>query len=128
MLKDALNAVVEYRRVINTGNVMEINKWVSDDFIGYVGYYADKDYEVYRGDSYKLDNVETFKSFEGKDPFWKYKDLTHSLRTPNELILSSIVEFYLSGEKVATALAMEVFKKELGEWKLYRQHMEKYAE
>jgi hypothetical protein len=30
--------------------------------------------------------------------------------------------------KVATALAMEVFEKELGEWKLYREHMEKYAE
>ncbi|MFS0865045.1 hypothetical protein [Fredinandcohnia sp. 179-A 10B2 NHS] len=43
------------------------------------------------------------------------------------MILSSIVTFYLSGEKAATALAMEIFKKEENGWKLYRQHMERYA-
>ncbi|MGN4422958.1 hypothetical protein ACTFQN_03680 [Bacillus cereus group sp. MYBK30-1] len=46
----------------------------------------------------------------------------------NELILSAIVDFYLQDKKVASVLAMEVFKKEMDGWKLYRQHMERYAE
>ncbi|MED0973164.1 DUF4440 domain-containing protein [Bacillus paramycoides] len=108
--------------------VEKINSWVSDDFIGYFGYYSDRDYEVYRGDTYKEDNIETLKSYEGQKPYWKYKDLTHSLRMENELILSAIVDFYLQDKKVASVLAMEVFKKEMDGWKLYRQHMERYAE
>jgi hypothetical protein len=44
------------------------------------------------------------------------------LNTQDELILSSIVKFYLSGKKEAIVLAMEAFKKE------YRQHLEKYTE
>lgn len=40
----------------------------------------------------------------------------------DELILSSIVKFYLSGKKVAIVLAMEAFKKE------YRQYLGKYTE
>lgn len=48
------------------------------------------------------DNIETLKSYEGQKPYWKYKDLTHSLRTENELILSAIVDFYLQDKKVAS--------------------------
>lgn len=127
MIQEALNAVDNYRKNLNIGSIEEINTWISDDFIGYFGYYTDKDFEIYRADSYKLSNIETLKSYEGKNPYWKYIDLTHNLRTHDEIILSSILEFYLFEEKVATALAMEVFKKESGEWKLYRQHMERYS-
>lgn len=128
MLQEALNAIEQYRNVLNTGTVFEVNEWISDNFIGYFGYYHDRDYEIYRGESYKLDNIETFKAYEGKNPLWSYSDLTHSLRSPDEVILSSIVDFYLSNTKVASAMAIEVFKKESGGWKLYRQHMERYAD
>ncbi|WP_439876047.1 DUF4440 domain-containing protein [Bacillus mycoides] len=128
MRNEALHAVEEYRKDLNAGNIEKINSWVSNDFIGYFGYYSDRDYEVYRGDTYKEDNIETLKSYEGQSPYWKYKDLTHNLRMENELILSAIVEFYLQDKKVASVLAMEVFKKEIDGWKLYRQHMERYAE
>lgn len=47
-------------------------------------------------------------------------------RTENELTISAAVNFSLHGKQVASVLAMEVFRKEQGEWKLYRQHMEKY--
>ncbi|MDR4889791.1 DUF4440 domain-containing protein [Fredinandcohnia sp. QZ13] len=127
MIQEALDAVYEYRNDLNEGNIDKINAWISDDFIGYFGYYADKEFEIYRADSYKLDNIETIKGYEGKSPYWKYTDLTHNLRTDDEIIFSSIVEFYLQEEKVATALAMEVFKKESGGWKLFRQHMESYS-
>ncbi|AXY10033.1 DUF4440 domain-containing protein [Bacillus anthracis] len=128
MMNEALYAIEEYRNELNTGNIEKINNWVSDDFIGYFGYYNDRDYEVYRGETYKEDNIETLKSYEGQNPYWNYKDLTHSLRKENELVLSSIVDFYLHDKKVASVLAMEVFKKEIDGWKLYRQHMERYAE
>jgi hypothetical protein len=124
MLNAALEAVNEYRRVINNEDVYEVNKWISDDFLGYFGYYQDRPYEVYTGESYRKDNIETLNSFIGKKPFWEYEDLHHYLRAKDELILSSIVHFYLSGKKVASSLAMEVFNKEAGGWKLYRQHME----
>ncbi|MEH7236861.1 DUF4440 domain-containing protein [Bacillus sp. JJ1562] len=127
MNQEALNAVYDYRKDLSEGNLEKINAWISDDFIGYFGYYSDKEYEIYRADSYKLDNIETVKGYEGKNPYWIYTDLAHSLRTDDEIILSSIVAFYLQEKKVATALAMEVFKKESGGWKLYRQHMERYS-
>ncbi|MBT2683801.1 DUF4440 domain-containing protein [Bacillus sp. ISL-37] len=127
MLNEGLNAVKDYRKLLNTGKVREINKWISDDFIGYFGYYEDREYEVYHGEQYRLDNIETFKMYEEKKPSWVYNDLTHSLREENELILSSIVDFYFSEQKVASALAVEVFRKENSGWKLFRQHMEKYG-
>src|SRR5690625_2177671 len=127
MLNKAVKAVEEYRYDLNNSDVNKVNQWVSDDFIGYFGYYNDRDYEVYNGDSYKKSNVETINSFKGKNPKWKYNDLTHSLRSENEIILSSIINFYLSGEKVASSLTLEIFKKEEGGWKLYRQHMERYS-
>lgn len=128
MRNEALHAVEEYRKDLNAGNIEKINSWISDDFIGYFGQYSDRDYEVYRGDTYKEDNIETLKSYKGQKPYWEYKDLTCSLRMENELILSAMVEFYLQDKKVASVLAMEVFKKEMDGWKLYRQHMERYAE
>lgn len=126
MEQEALLAVKSYRKDLNGGEIEKINSWISDSFIGYFGYYNDKDYEIYRGEDYRMDNVETLKNYEGKQPYWKYIDLTYNLRGDDELILSSIIEFYLKKQKVATALAMEVFKKEENEWKLYRQHMESY--
>ncbi|WP_010676723.1 hypothetical protein [Bacillus timonensis] len=126
MIQEALHDVYRYRNDVNEGNIEKINAWISDDFIGYFGYYPDKEFEIYRAESYKQDNIETLKGYEGKSPYWKYTDLTHHLRKPDEIILSSIVEFYFLEEKVASALAMEVFKKESGGWKLYRQHMEGY--
>ncbi|MCM3575356.1 DUF4440 domain-containing protein [Mesobacillus subterraneus] len=127
MLNEALKAVEEYRNVLNSNDVNEVNKWISKDFIGYFGYYNDRDYEVYTGASYKLSNVETFESYQGKNPQWQYTDLTSNLRSENEIILSSIIDFYFSGKKVASALAIEIFKKEQEGWKLYRQHMERYS-
>jgi hypothetical protein len=127
MEDEALKAVGEYRSVLNNGDVNEVNTWISDDFIGYFGYYNDRDYELYSGDSYKSSNIDTFNSFKGKSPYWEYNNLTHNLRSENEIILSSIINFYLSGDKVASALAMEIYKKEPGGWKLYRQHMERYS-
>jgi hypothetical protein len=126
MLQEALNAIDQYRKVLNTRTVYEVNDWISDNFIGYFGYYHDRDYEIYRAESYKLDNIETLKAYEGKNPCWSYNDLTHNMRSPDEIIISSIVDFYLSDSKIASALAIEVFKKESGKWKLYRQHMERY--
>jgi hypothetical protein len=126
MKQEALLAVQAYRKDLNEGNIEKINSWISDSFIGYFGYYNDKEYEIYRGEEYRLDNIETLKNYEGKQPFWKYIDLTHNLRTSDELILSSILEFYLENQKVATALAMEIFKKEKNGWQLFRQHMESY--
>ncbi|HWL24622.1 MAG TPA: DUF4440 domain-containing protein [Ureibacillus sp.] len=127
MLNEAIKAVEEYRSILNQGDVHEVNKWISDDFIGYFGYYNDRDYEIYNGKSYKESNVETLNSYKGKSPTWDYQDLTKNLRSETEIILSSIVTFSQSGEKVATALCIEIFKKELDEWKLYRQHMERYS-
>ncbi|WP_053367846.1 hypothetical protein [Bacillus sp. FJAT-27245] len=127
MLNEAIKAVEEYRSILNKGDVQEVNKWISDAFIGYFGYYNDRDYEVYDGSSYKKSNVETIKGYQGKNPYWEYNDLTMNLRSKNELILSSILNFYLSGEKVAVALAMEIFRKEPDGWKLYRHHMERYS-
>ena len=126
-MSEAIQAIEEYRSVLNNGDAEKVNEWVSDDFIGYFGYYNDRDYEVYTGDSYKASNVETFNSYEGKKPKWEYTDLTHSLRSENEIILSTINDFYFSDQKVASALAMEIFKKESDGWKLYRQHMERYS-
>ncbi|RTR35162.1 DUF4440 domain-containing protein [Robertmurraya yapensis] len=128
MLEEALLAVEKYRDVLNSGNAHEVNKWISDDFIGYFGYYADRDYEIYRGEAYKFGNVETIGAYKDKNAKWVYQDLTRNMRTENELILSAIVDFYFSDQKVASALAMEVFKCEEGSWKLFRQHMERYAE
>lgn len=128
MKDEASIAVIEYRKDLNEGDVEKINEWISNDFIGYFGYYPDKDYEIYRGESYRLDNIETFKEYRGKKPYWHYIDLTSNLRSPNELIVSSIVDFYLSEDKVASVLSLEVFKKESDQWKLYRQHMERYEE
>ncbi|CAG9621532.1 DUF4440 domain-containing protein [Sutcliffiella rhizosphaerae] len=128
MEKEAIKAVEEYRSILNEGEVEEVNKWISDDFIGYFGYYNYRDYEVYNGESYKESNIETLNSYKGKNPYWEYQDLTRNLRSENEMILSSIIDFYISGEKVATALAMEIFKKERDGWKLYRQHMERYSQ
>jgi len=127
VLNEALKAVEEYRKVLNSNDVNEVNKWISNDFIGYFGYYNDRDYEIYHGESYKLSNVETFESYQGQNSQWEYTDLTSNLRSENEIILSSIIDFYLSGEKVASALAMEILKKEQDGWKLYRQHMERYS-
>lgn len=127
MLNEAIKAVEEYRSVLNTNDVKEVNKWISNEFIGYFGYYNDRDYEVYNGDSYKQSNIETFESYKGQSPQWQYKDLTRNLRSEKEIILSTIIDFYLNGEKVASALAMEILKKEQGGWKLYRQHMERYS-
>ncbi|GIO32363.1 MULTISPECIES: DUF4440 domain-containing protein [Paenibacillus] len=127
MFDEAIAAVEAYRRVINEGTAEEVNAWISDDFIGYFGYYPDRDYEVYRSEHYKTDNLETLAMYEGKEPHWEYSDLARNMRTENELILSAIVNFSLHGKQVASVLAMEVFRKEQGEWKLYRQHMEKYA-
>ena len=127
MVSEAIKAVEECRSVLNNIDVNEVNKWISNDFIGYFGYYNDRDYEVYNGDSYKKSNVETFNSYKGKNPQWEYNDLTHNLRSENEIVFSSIINFYLSGEKVASALALEIFKKERDGWKLYRQHMERYS-
>ncbi|WP_059173325.1 hypothetical protein [Bacillus sp. FJAT-27445] len=127
MLSEAIKAVEMYRSILNKGDVQEVNRWISDDFIGYFGYYNDRDYEVYDGKSYKESNVVTINSYQGKSPFWEYNDLTRNLRSENEIILSSIINFYLSGEKVAVALAMEIFRKEPDGWKLYRQHMERYS-
>ncbi|MBM6618073.1 DUF4440 domain-containing protein [Bacillus suaedaesalsae] len=124
---EAIKVIEEYRSVLNKSDVNEVNTWISDDFIGYFGYYNDRDYEIYNGDSYKKSNVETFNSYKGKNPQWEYNDLTHNFRSEKEIILSSIITFYLSGEKVASALAMEIFKKEQDGWKLYRQHMERYS-
>ncbi|WP_251041117.1 DUF4440 domain-containing protein [Bacillus sp. ISL-45] len=104
-----------------------MNKWISSEFIGYFGYYNDRDYEVYNGDSYKRSNIETFESYKGQNPQWQYTDLTRNFRSENEIIYSTIIDFYLSGEKVARALAIEIFKKEQEGWKLYRQHMERYS-
>lgn len=126
MGNEALKAVFDYRKVLNSGDVQKINEWISDDFVGYFGYYSDRDYEIYRGEAYRLDNLETFKGYEGKEPYWHYNDLTSNLRSSNELILSSIVDFYLQKEKVASALTVEVFKREANGWKLFRQHMERY--
>ncbi|GIP28294.1 hypothetical protein J23TS9_34240 [Paenibacillus sp. J23TS9] len=128
MFDDAFAAIEEYRRVINEGTVEEVNAWISDDFIGYFGYYPDRDYEVYRSEHYKTDNIDTLAMYEGKQPHWEYVDLTRNMRSDNELIISAIVNFSLQGTKVASVLAMEVFRKEQGAWKLYRQHMEKYAD
>lgn len=128
MFDDAIAAIEEYRRVINEGTVEEVNAWISDDFIGYFGYYPDRDYEVYRSEHYKADNIETLAMYEGKQPHWEYVDLTRNMRSDNELIVSAIVNFSLQGTKVASVLAMEVYRKEQGAWKLYRQHMEKYAD
>ncbi|MEC0240956.1 DUF4440 domain-containing protein [Paenibacillus dokdonensis] len=128
MFDDAIAAIEEYRRVINAGTVEEVNAWISDDFIGYFGYYQDRDYEVYRSEHYKTDNIETLAMYEGKQPHWEYVDLTRNMRSDNELIVSAIVNFSLQGTKAASVLAMEVFRKEQGAWKLYRQHMEKYAD
>ncbi|MGN7359534.1 DUF4440 domain-containing protein [Paenibacillus sp. SAF-054] len=127
MFNEAIAAVAEYRKVINEGTAEEINEWISDDFIGYFGYYQDKDYAIYRGEHYRTDNTETLALYEGKNPHWEYTDLTLNMREDHELVLSAIVDFSLQGRKVASALAMEVFRKEQGAWKLYRQHMEKYA-
>lgn len=127
MLNEALKAVEEYRNVLNTNDVNAVNKWISKDFIGYFGYYNDRDFEVYNCESYKLSNVETLESYKGRNPQWNYTELTRNLRSENEIILSSIIDFYLSGKKVASALAMEIFKKEQEGWKLYRQHMERYS-
>ncbi|MFT4416437.1 DUF4440 domain-containing protein [Fredinandcohnia humi] len=127
METEALEAVKRYRDVLNKGTVFEVNEWISNDFVGYFGYYNDRDYEVYTGESYKKGNIETLQSYEGKNPYWEYKDVTYNLRSENEIILSSIVTFYLSGKQAATALAMEIFKKEESGWKLYRQHMERYS-
>ncbi|PKR77359.1 DUF4440 domain-containing protein [Halalkalibacillus sediminis] len=126
MEKEALKEVERYRTTLNNGDVHEINRWISDDFIGYFGYYNDVDYEIYDGDSYKKSNVETINSYNNQSPVWEYNDLTNHLRSEDEMIFSSIIDFYLSGEKVASALAMEVFKKEKDGWKLFRQHMERY--
>ncbi|WP_395761556.1 hypothetical protein [Bacillus sp. 3G2] len=73
MENEAIRAVEEYRKDSNAGNIEKINSWVSDDFIGYFGYYSDKDYEVYRGDTYKEDNIETLKSYEGQNPIGNIK-------------------------------------------------------
>ncbi|MED5016302.1 DUF4440 domain-containing protein [Paenibacillus chibensis] len=127
MFHEAVAAVEEYRRVINGGTAEEVNAWISDDFIGYFGYYPDRDYEVYRSAHYKADNLETLAMYVGKEPHWEYSDLTRNMREDNELIISAIVNFSLKGSTVASVLAMEVFRKEQGVWKLYRQHMEKYA-
>ncbi|MCJ8011939.1 DUF4440 domain-containing protein [Paenibacillus sp. KQZ6P-2] len=128
VFNEAIAAVEEYRRTINEGTVEEVNAWISDDFIGYFGYYPDRDYEIYRSEHYKTDNIETLALYEGKEPNWNYIDLARNMRSDNELIVSAIVDFSLKGVKVASVLAMEVFRKELGAWKLYRQHMEKYAD
>lgn len=127
MLNEALKAVEEYRKVLNSNDVNEVNTWISNEFVGYFGYYNDRDYEVYDGDSYKSSNIETFESYIGQNPQWQYTDLTSNLRSENEIIFSSIIDFYLSGKKLASALAIEIFKKEQGVWKLYRQHMERYS-
>jgi hypothetical protein len=127
VLNEALKAVEEYRKVLNSNDVNEVNKWISNEFVGYFGYYNDRDYEVYNVDSYKRSNIETFASYKGQNPQWQYTDLTSNLRSENEIIFSSMIDFYLSGKKLASALAIEIFKKEQGVWKLYRQHMERYS-
>ncbi|WP_349408286.1 DUF4440 domain-containing protein [Pseudalkalibacillus sp. SCS-8] len=127
MTNEALKAVEKYRFVLNKGKVEEINQWISDDFIGYFGYYNNRDYEVYNCESYRKSNVETLRSYKDKQPHWAYNDLNHNLRSETEIILSSIIDFYLSGKKVASALAIEIFKNENDGWKLYRQHMERYS-
>jgi hypothetical protein len=127
MFNEAIKAVEEYRSILNKDKVQEVNKWISEDFIGYFGYYNDKDYEIYDAKTYKKSNLETINSYQDKSPYWEYNDLTKNLRSETEIILSSIINFYLSGEKVASALAMEIFRKEKDGWKLYRQHMERYS-
>ncbi|WP_232423533.1 MULTISPECIES: DUF4440 domain-containing protein [Bacillus] len=128
MKEEALLAVQEYRNDLNTCDVIKINAWVSDEFLGYFGYYSDVDFIVYTGEEYREDNIETFSNYVNQEAYWEYYDFTSSLRSQNELINSSKVDFYLKGKKVASVLAMEVFKKEQDGWKLYRQHMERYAE
>ena len=127
MINEAIKAVEEYRSILNSGKVNEVNRWISDNFIGYFGYYNDKDYELYNGESYKKSNLETFNFYAGKSPHWEYNDITKNLRSDNEIILSSVINFYLTREKVASALTIEIFKKESDGWKLYRQHMERYS-
>ncbi|MEO4054750.1 DUF4440 domain-containing protein [Solibacillus sp. CAU 1738] len=128
MKNEALLAVKNYRDDLNKCDVEKINAWVSDDFLGYFGYYSDVDYIVYTGKEYRKDNIDTINGYQNQEAYWEYYDFTSNLRTPNELINSSKVDFYLKGQKVASVLAMEVFRKEQDGWKLYRQHMEKYSD
>ncbi|MBM7632366.1 DUF4440 domain-containing protein [Geomicrobium sediminis] len=121
------DAITNYRTDLNLGDVERINGWVSDDFIGYFGYYNDVDYRVYRGQEYRDDNVQTFIGYQGKNPTFEYNDLTYNLRKHDELILTATIDFYLEGQNQTTVLTVEVFKKETTGWKLYRQHMEHYG-
>lgn len=124
---DALQAVQQYRELVNQGRVAEVNALVTDDFfavfsLGNPG----EEYETYTADQYRSGNEEAKAYYQGKYPRWHYTDLASAMRGESEFVITAKIEFTLNGDPVMNALVMEVYRLDGGAWKLARQYMEKH--
>ncbi|HET7578410.1 MAG TPA: hypothetical protein VFK33_03940, partial [Bacillales bacterium] len=62
----------------------------------------------------------------GKNPCWDYRDLGSGMRSDNEIIVSSHIDFSLNKRLMMSAFCTEIYRREEGVWKIVRQYMEKY--
>ncbi|HEU5140541.1 MAG TPA: DUF4440 domain-containing protein [Bacillales bacterium] len=126
MLQQALESVKTFRGLMNEGNISEHNRRITDDFFAVFSMGDDSSFETFNAEQYREGNLEAGKAYEGRSPFWEYKNLGSGVRSDNEIIISSQIDFYLNKRLIKMAFCTEIYRKEEGVWKLVRQYMEKY--
>jgi hypothetical protein len=114
------------RDMMNDGRISERNSLVSDDFFAVFSFGNEGEVETYHAEQYRQGNVEAHEFYLGKNPHWHYADLHWGMRSDNEFVVSSTIDFTLNSELVMKALVMEVYRFEDGYWRLLRQFMEKF--
>ncbi|HET7579583.1 MAG TPA: DUF4440 domain-containing protein, partial [Bacillales bacterium] len=96
MLKEALEGVKSFRRLMHEGTAAEQNELIADDFFAVFSSGRDASYEAYNAEQYREGNREALKQYEGKNPCWDYRDLGSGMRSDNEIIVSSHIDFSLN--------------------------------
>ncbi|HEX7064354.1 MAG TPA: hypothetical protein VF199_04740 [Bacillales bacterium] len=127
MLKEALTGVRSFRRLMNEGKIAEHNKRVTDDFFAVFSMGDDSSFETLNAEQYRDGSLEAAGAYEEKNPCWDYRDLGSGIRSDNEIIVSSQIDFYLNKRLIKKAFCTEIYRKEEEVWKLARQYMEKYS-
>ncbi|HET6872170.1 MAG TPA: hypothetical protein VFH42_04195, partial [Sporolactobacillaceae bacterium] len=122
MIKNALEGIQYFREQMNLCRFSEVNRLVADDFFAVFSLGKERSIEIYRAEEYKLGNLEVAKLYEGRNPYWDYKDIENGMRFEDEVIVSSKIDFYLEGSLLMHALCTEIYRYDDPDWKLARQY------
>lgn len=124
---DAKNAVTDFRDLMNQGRIDETNALVTNDFFAVFSLGKAGEFETYDAIQYRHGNMEANQYYTGKNPHWRYTDLSWGMRDEAEFIISSTIDFTLGGDLIMKALVTEVYRLDGERWMLARQYMEKYS-